>query len=87
MGIATLEKEIEEHIKKIKTMNKKPQIGDWHFEISSQKDYRTMERGWKIFTFALFRWRKLPDAAMLIGKENYQGVFFRFAYWVPFDHA
>ncbi len=68
-------------------MKKEPKIGDWYFSLSVRKDYRSMERGWRIFEFAFFKWRKMPDAGCLISKENYFGLFIRFAFWFPIESA
>ncbi len=65
----------------------KPILNKWQSTLSLKRNWATMERGWKIFEFGIFKFIQLPDRGVTIGKEDYKGFIIRFAIWFPFDRV
>lgn len=64
---------------------KKPILNKWQTTISLQRDYRTMDRGWKIFEFGIFNLKEIPPQGEMLRSKYYKGFLIRFAIWLPFD--
>lgn len=67
--------------------NIQPVVGRWQFFFSICKDARTLENGWFVLGCGIIKITKLPKLGDILGKENYKGIWIRFAFWIPFDHA
>lgn len=63
----------------------KPILNKWQLFISLNRDYRYIERGWKIFQIAIIKIIKKPEKGVMINKSDYKGFWIKFAVWFPFD--
>ena len=59
-------------------------LNKWQVSLSLKEDFRRMDRGWKIFEFAIVKWTRWPEG-MMATKNNYKGFIIRFAIWFPID--
>jgi hypothetical protein len=60
-------------------------INEWQIHFKFGRDYRTLERGWKIIEFGIIKFINFPKEGFEISKQNYKGFLIRFMAWFPID--
>lgn len=63
----------------------KPITDKWQFALSLQRDWSRMESGWKVFTFGIFNFIRLPHGGATYGKDDYKGFIIKFRIWLPVE--
>ena len=64
-------------------------LNEWQWGVSFHRDWRTLERGWKVFEVWVLKFTYLPELSTgeHFRKEWYEGFHLRFAVWFPVDRA
>lgn len=66
----------------------KPLIGKWQvFFGVYRNNVGHMEMGWHVLDCGIVKITELPEEGAWLGKNDYKGIWIRFAFWIPFDRV
>jgi len=57
----------------------------WQIWFRIDKDIKRMERGWRIFDFAILKFVEFPQQGEVIQRKHYKGIKILFAFWLPIE--
>lgn len=62
---------------------KPPVLNKWNIHVAFTKDWARGDRGWNLFTLAIYKPTSIPEPGFVFRKPMYKGFMFKCAIWLP----
>lgn len=60
-------------------------LNKWQLVWFFGRDYRTLERGWKVVRLGIINIHTKPEEGVILTKRYYKGFVIQFIIWLPID--
>lgn len=66
-------------------INRKPEVGKWTILFRFDRIMYLQSFGWRQLDIGVFKLKSKPPEGAFYSGHHYQGFWFRFRFWLPFE--